>query len=60
MKYTIFMKKWIDVYGKKMDAVEFTRFIRQRTSKKINHFLEDIIETENKNTARLKRLQEFD
>jgi len=54
------MKKWIDVYGKKMNAVEFTRFIRQRISKKMNHFLEDVIETENKNTMRLKRLQEFD
>ena len=54
------MKKWIDVYGKKMNAVEFTRFIRQRTSKKMDHFLEDVIETENKNTMRLKRLQEFD
>ncbi len=53
------MKKWIDVHGKKMDAVEFTRFIRQRTSRKTGIFLEDVIETENKNALKLKRLQEF-
>ncbi len=54
------MKKWIDVYGKKMDAVEFTRFIRQRTARKMNHFIEDVIETENRNSMKLKRFQKSD
>ena len=30
------MEKWIKVNGKKMDSVEFTRFIRERTAKKID------------------------
>lgn len=30
------MEKWIKVHGKKMDSVEFTRFIRERTARKID------------------------
>lgn len=31
----IFMRKWITVKGKKMDSVEFTRFIREKVSKQM-------------------------
>jgi len=30
------MERWIKVQGKKMDSVEFTRFIRERTAHKID------------------------
>ena len=29
------LKKWIEVEGKMMDSVEFTRFIRERTEPEI-------------------------
>ncbi len=29
------MGKWIKVHGKKMDSVEFARFIREKTAHKI-------------------------
>ena len=53
------MKKWIDVNGRKMDSVEFTRFIRERTAPKVRKMFEKAIEEEQKNTEKLKRLQQL-
>lgn len=53
------MKKWIEVNGKKMDAVEFTRFIRQRTAPRIDKLVKEAIERERKNKLKLKRLQQL-
>jgi len=33
------MERWIKVHGKKMDSVEFARFIRDRTTHKIDREL---------------------
>ena len=53
------LKKWIEVNGKMMDAVEFTRFIRQQTAPKIEKMFEKAIDQEHKNAEKLKRLQEL-
>ena len=53
------MKKSIEVNGKMMDAVEFTRFIRQQTAPEIEKMIEEVTRKENENSARLKRLQEL-
>lgn len=53
------MKKWIEVNGKMMDSVEFTRFIRQQTAPKIRKMFKDAIKEEHKNSEKLKRLQEL-
>lgn len=52
------MKKSIEVEGKMMDAVEFSRFIRQRTAPEIEKMVKEVIETEHRNTERLRKLQE--
>lgn len=54
------LKKWIDVNGKKMDSVEFARFIRVRTTPKINKMIKKRLKKEHKNNIKLKRLQEND
>lgn len=52
------LKKWIEVNGKMMDSVEFTRFIREQTAEETEAFIRKAIETENKNRLKLKRLQQ--
>ncbi|MBI5347538.1 MAG: hypothetical protein HZB66_02930 [Candidatus Aenigmarchaeota archaeon] len=54
------MKKWIEVNGKMMDAVEFTRFIRKETADETEIFVREVIEKEHKNNLRLKKLQQQD
>ena len=51
------MKKFIEVNGEKMDAVEFTRFIRGKTSPKIDRLVKEVLDRERKNDSTLKRLQ---
>ncbi|HLD41482.1 MAG TPA: hypothetical protein VJB06_00460 [archaeon] len=53
------LKKWIEVEGKMMDAVEFTRFIRQKSAPKVRKMFEEAIEQEHANNLKLKRLQEL-
>lgn len=53
------LKKFIEVEGKMMDAVEFTRFIRQRSAPRIKKMYEEAIEKEHKNTERLRKLQQL-
>ena len=53
------MKKWINVNGKKMDSVEFTRFIRRRTAPQVNRLVKELLEKERKDGMRLERLKEL-
>ncbi len=52
------MKRWIEVEGKKINAVEFTRFIRQKIAPEINHMVQVIALNSNEKSSKLKRLQE--
>ncbi len=54
------MKKFIEVNGEKMNAVEFTRFIRTTSTPKINKIIKQTLEKQHKNNLKLKRLQESD
>ncbi len=42
-----------------MDAVEFTRFIRQRMAPQTRQMMKDVLERERHNELRLKRLQQL-
>ncbi len=53
------MKKGIEVNGKMMDAVEFTRFIREQAADEIDEMVNENIEKERRNRLKLKRLQEL-
>ena len=53
------MKKWIEVEGKKMDSVEFARFIREKTTPEVEKMLDKAVMEEADNKLRLKRLQEL-
>ncbi|MBI5347608.1 MAG: hypothetical protein HZB66_03285 [Candidatus Aenigmarchaeota archaeon] len=53
------MKKWIEVNGKMMDSVEFTRFIREQAAPEIEELVNQVIKTSRENKMRLKRLQEL-
>lgn len=50
------MRKWIDVYGKKMDSVEFTRFIRTKTTPEISKIVKKRIKEEKTNDLKLDRI----
>ncbi len=50
------LKKWIEVEGKMMDSVEFTRFIRERVEPKIERMENKMIAEEKKNRLRLQQL----
>ena len=52
------MKKWIDVAGKKMDSVEFARFIREQAAPETEDFVKAVVQKEHSNNIKLKRLQE--
>ncbi len=53
------LKKWIDVDGKMMDAVEFTRFIRQQMASETRDMMEEVVRKEHENTKRLRQLQQL-
>ncbi len=53
------LKKWIEVEGKMMDAVEFTRFIRQQMASEIRDMMEEVVRKEHENTKRLRQLQQL-
>lgn len=53
------MKKWIDVEGKLMDSVEFTRYIRVKTAPEIQEMIKVAIHKERKNRERLQQLQKL-
>jgi len=52
------MEKWIEVNGKMMDSVEFTRFIRQASVEKTRKIMQQVVLEDSKASQRLKRLQE--
>ncbi|HLD41556.1 MAG TPA: hypothetical protein VJB06_00835 [archaeon] len=53
------LKKWIEVEGKMMDAVEFTRFIRQQMASETRTMMEEVVRKEHENTKRLRQLQQL-
>ncbi|HLD57737.1 MAG TPA: hypothetical protein VJA47_05490 [archaeon] len=53
------LKKWIEVEGKMMDAVEFTRFIRRQMASETRTMMEEVVIKEHENTKRLRQLQQL-
>jgi len=53
------LKKWIEVEGKMMDAVEFTRFIRRQMASETRTMMEEVVRKEHENTKRLRQLQQL-
>ena len=53
------LKKWIEVEGKMMDSVEFTRFIRQQMADETRQMKEEVVQKERENTKRLRQLQQL-
>ncbi len=53
------LEKFIEVNGKMMDAVEFTRYIRQKSANKTRKMMQEILKKERENTRRLRELQQL-
>lgn len=53
------LKKFIEIDGKMMDAVEFTRYIRKQMASETRKMMEEVVEKERKNTKRLRELQQL-
>jgi len=55
----IIMKKFIEVNGKMMDAVEFTRFIRTQMADETQKHIQEVVKRSKRNKERLRQLQKL-
>lgn len=59
MSITMQLKKFIDVNGKMMDAVEFTRYIRKDMASETRTMLKEVVKKERESSKRLRQLQQL-
>lgn len=53
------MKKWVEVEGKMMDSVEFTRFIREKTAPEIEKMAQKVMRKGREDRLKLVKLQQL-